>query len=258
MTRIDFEMRNLEYKIIMKRSDFEMRNLEYKMIALVAEEQFEIKELLDKYISLHEHPTPLEQQFYEMYKAAYLRRHDGDKNEVKELFLHAIHITIKDFTLSTFTKQKFFTQTEIGIMNSIANVLYYEFDEKESAINILERVMQYFSSPILNEKLIIPNKILLSFNLSNWHDLAGNPQKALEYAKKGVQLSIRHGRLDLLPYLVFNKGYMTAELGNKTDGETDLLNSFILFDEMKMHHNVEYALPIVNEKFGLSFSIDKI
>lgn len=245
-------------KVLMTHADFEMRNLEYKIIGKVADNDFEIKDLIDKYISLHEHPTPLEQQFYELYKSEYLRGHEGNKDEVKELLLHAIRITIKDFSLSSFTSQKLFSQMEIAIMNSIANVLYYEFDEKEAAISILERVMHYFKSPILSEKLIMPNKILLSFNLSNWHDLTGNPSKALAYAEEGVQLSIKHGRLDLLPYLVFNRGYMRSELGNKSEGETDLLNSFILFDEMKMQHNVEYALPVVNEKFGFHFSVDSI
>ena len=240
-------------KILMYRHDFEMRNLEYKIIGKISEEKYEIEDLLSSYRSLHEELTPLETQFYEHYYALFLNRNGTEREKALNLLVSALKITVKDFSISSFSSQKLYTTMEIGILNSIANLLYYGFDEKKRAIEFLEKIHTYFERPFINRAAIAATYAVILFNLSNWLGLEKDTKRALEYATKGLEISVDYGKLELVPLLLFNKGYLLAQLGNRKLAEENLKKSFLFFDEMNMHERVSYAAPILNKEFGFQF-----
>ncbi|MCR4736199.1 MAG: helix-turn-helix domain-containing protein [Treponema sp.] len=239
--------------IPMNKTDFERYNLEIQISTKISNNDYEIAELLNLYASFKQQMTVLEKQFYEYASAVYEMRHYYDNKLVLQHFCDAITLTIKDFTLEINLESYLFSQRELFILNNIAITEYYMGFHKK-AIARMEFLKNYFDIHDIAEKEKAVSYKYFLFHLSNWYGTEGNSQKSLEFADEGIQICNRYGGLHLYPYLVFNKGYALAELGQKEEGKNYIKMAFDMMNLLGFKKDLEYGMENVKKTFGFDYT----
>ena len=241
--------------IPMTKTDFKRENLEYEIIDKLANNDFNIFQLLEEYKSCGNELDLLEEQFFRFFKSYAEDKINHEANHALKEFIEALHLTLKDYKIGLLPKAKLLTKTELIILNNIARMLYFT-NQKEHAINLMEFLRSYFENGIVSEEEKAKNYPVILFNLENWYGLKGEGQKSLELSEKGINACIQYGKLTQFPYQIFNKGYALNLLGKRQEAEKYISDAFTIFKQMKKYEEAKFGAETMNKEFGFSFPIE--
>ena len=93
-------------KIPTLKSDSDRRNLEYEIESCIGTDNYQIKNLLDKYASCKEKMNNLEKQFFEFHFALYQNFLDKNPHKYMQELIEALRMTIPDFSPKNLPTQK--------------------------------------------------------------------------------------------------------------------------------------------------------
>ncbi|WP_191013410.1 helix-turn-helix domain-containing protein [Treponema zioleckii] len=241
----------------MTKADFYRYNLERKINGMVARELYDIAGLLDEYASCKKDMTKLEMQFYEFYRTFYENRNYDLFDKILPELVHALQITISDFKLYEFPEKKLLSRTEIFLLNNISRCHFY-LGEKEGAVLIQNKLKDYFESGIVSEVVKASTYPLVLFNLSNWERVLNCDEHILEYSEIALKYLLNYGKLNLLPYHLFNKGLHLAKNETLDSGKQYLSISRGIFHELSNNEELSFTENLLKESFGDDFLKDLI
>lgn len=230
-----------------KRADIQM------MISRkIACNDFEIMDLLQKFKSSGPELKSLEKQYYLRMKALYGKYHNTDPEEVLNMYIDALRITVPEYTVGMNLRGMLLSEDEILILNNISRQLY-DSGKKDDAIAVMEYLYEYIKSEYPSEACKAADTPVIVYNLIGWKELKEEYKDALRLAEEGIQICKKYNNLVYFSYFTFNKGYSLAGLGRKEEGRKQILFSFSLFKQMNDNQSLKECQKIVNEKFGFSF-----
>lgn len=240
-------------KVPTLKSDSERRNLEYEIDSCIGNDNYQIKELLDKYANCKEKMNKLEKQFYNFASALY--QHSIEKNPEKfiQKSTEALRITIPNFSPETLPTQKTFTNTELWIMNAISLKYYHELNQKELAFKFMYFIKEYLENNFLTNEQKIGIYSTVLFNLANWARMECNYKEEKELSEQGLKLSVKENGFSLFVYFLMLKGHCTAYLENCNDGIQIILESCKLFECMSRQEEIDYIKDMLKEEFHYDY-----
>lgn len=241
-------------KVPMTKADLQRANLEFRINACVAVGNYEIKNMLDEYVSCKKSMTHLEKQFLEFYSTLYENKNYDKNEETINKLSDVLKITIADYELQTFPN-RLLTKTEILILNNIARCKY-DLGKTSEAISMMVKLKEYLEKDIIEEDIFTSVQPMILFNLANWIGLGENYEQALKLSASGLELCIKYGKLCYFAHHIFNKGYTLAKLNDKQKGVKDLDFALRIYSTFDRKDIINYVIPILNQEFGFDFDIE--
>lgn len=243
-------------KIPMTNSDFLRHNLEHRINSCVAIGNYDIKNMLDEYVSCKKSMTHLEKQFLEFYSTLYENKNYDKNEETINKLSDVLKMTISDYELKTFPK-RLLTTTEIFILNNIARCKY-DLGETAEAISMMMKLKEYLEKDIIEEDIFASGQPMILFNLANWIGLGGDYEQALKLSISGLELCIKYGKLSYFTHHIFNKGYSLAKLNYKQKALEVLDFALKTYSALNWKEIIRHAVPILNKEFGFAFDTEKL
>lgn len=114
-------MENSVFNIFVSKEEMELYECVQEMVRNIADGNFEeLEKQIQKVEGLTKKTSHLERQYLYFAKAELLRKKNGASDEVYELLMKAIHVTLPQFDGKTPLRENLLTFDEIVIINSIA------------------------------------------------------------------------------------------------------------------------------------------
>lgn len=192
----------------------------------------------------------LERQYLYFAKAELLREKGGTSEEVLELLMQAIHVTMPQFDGKRTLENNLLTFDEIIIINAIA-VQYANENQVMAALRLGYWLKEYMEQKMIDGKLRTAKYPAIVYNMSNWMAKMGQYEDALKLTEEGVDFCVKYGNLVNLPLLVFNKACSLAELGKKDEAKKFFTQSVVIFETMKQYDRVQTATDWCKNNYGI-------
>ena len=157
-----------------------------------------------------------------------------------------------DFQLYEFPETKLLSRIEIFLLNNISRCHFY-LGEKEEAILIQNKLKDYFESGIVSEVVKASTYPMILFNLANWERVLNCDEHILEYSEIAIEYLLKFGKLNLLPYHLFNKGFNLAKNETLDSGKQYLSMSRGIFHELSNNEELSFTESLLKESFGDDF-----
>lgn len=234
-----------------------------------SKKEMEICELLDEVtrsiadfddISLEKHTQMLEeaigeenhlQRQYLVFAKGVLKLMKGaDSEEVMEMYMQAIHMTLPDFDGMTPPEENLLTFQEITIINNIAS-LYAKEGQLKYALALEFWLKSYMEKRLIDGKEKQKKYPMILYNLSNWLGKSGRVTEALQIAEEGIDFCIQQGTLFLLPVLIFNKGCALASIGEKEQAKKFFRQATVIFEATKQEQRVKETVALCKEHYQI-------
>lgn len=245
--------------IPMTEDDFRLYNLELDITNRIAEHNYKYEELLEEYKNLFDENDILSKQYYLRAKAIFEFENSDKKNPEKYLneLISVLQLTVKDFSLEKEITERYYTNNELELINSIA-IIEWQCKKEESAIKHLEFLVSYYKNKrFIDERNKGQTLPILLYNLSNWYGRRKEIEKSLESSKEGIKLCKKYTQLCVLPELVFNLGCNYSFLGNHTEGKKCIIAALTIM-KLLDNKNFEMGIDYVNENFGYNLTSENI
>jgi transcriptional regulator with XRE-family HTH domain len=233
--------------------DFQRENLEDKINNMVSVGKFDVFDLLEEYKNCGDKLTPLEEQFYLLFKTVAEDHFKHDCERTLKIYTEALKISIKDYELGKLPETRLLTRIELLLLNNIARTQYF-YGQKDEAIELMEFLRSYFEKEFMNENEKAINYPVILFNLENWYgwrDRNDDFEKVLKLCDIGINVCIQYGRLFLFPYHIFNKGDALVKLGRLEEGKSCLIDALTILERMKKYGEVEHGKKWVKENLDI-------
>ena len=245
--------------IPMTEKDFVLYNLEVEISNRIANHNYKIENLLEKYKKTMDENDIFNRQYYLKAKTICEYENSDKRNPERYLeeFLSVLNLTVKEFTLEGEFPNRYFTNKELELINSIA-LCEWQCNKADDAIRHLKFLIKYYKEKTFidesNKGATLP---VLMFNLSNWYGIKKDFKKSLEIEKEGIEICNKYGQLCVLPELIFNLGCSYTHLGNKEDGLKYIktgLSLIKLFKKDYLREGLKYA----NDNFNYNLTVKDI
>lgn len=235
-------MENSIFNIFVNKGEMEFYEAMQTMSRNITDgDMVELEKQIERLGELLDDSTELERQYWFWAKGVLLREQGGSTEEVMNLLMRAIKITLPTFDGMTPLKNNLLTFDEIIIINSIA-IVYAKEGKMTEAMKLGYWLMNYMEERIIDGKMKMKKYPAIVFDLSNWLGKTGRFQDALEVADKGIDYCIKFGNLVALPLLLFNKACSLAELNDKEQAKEYFTQSIVIFQAMKKHDKAQKAI----------------
>lgn len=245
--------------IPMTEKEFVLYNLEVEISNRIANHNYKIENLLEKYKKTIDENDIFSRQYYLKAKTICEYENSDKKNPEKFLndFLSILNLTVKEFSLKEGFPNRYYTNKELELINSIA-LCEWECNKTDDAIRHLEFLIKYYKEKSFidesNKGATLP---VLMFNLSNWYGIKKDFKKSLEIEKEGIEICNKYGQLCVLPELIFNLGCSYTHLGNKVDGLKYIKTALSLIKLFKKDYLRE-GLKYANDNFNYNLTVKDI
>ena len=206
--------------------EFKRAQIEQELTLKVANDDFNIGNLLESYLSASPQLSHLEMQVYTFYKIIFNLQNKEHTEESVSEFVECLKITIPDYSITNSLSSYVLTPFELLIINNIA-IQLHENLEKSQAISVLYQVEEYFDKKNLNIEDFARGYPSIAFNLSTWLGEEGRIDESLMIAEKGISVCIKYGRTKLFAHLLYNKGFSLLMLKNM-DGIQSIFQALVL------------------------------
>lgn len=178
-------------------------------------------------------------------------RYQGNIELALETILNSIKLTIPDFDIANFDSFRY-TSFEIRLLLVAATCLG-DLRQCELSIQISEYILTIIDSTLYSDKIedlyVIKSLSHISYN---YHRLDKH-DKALEYAQKGIEISLTKGHFDLLHFLFLRKAVAEMELQLDSYVETFKKCLYVIkITDDDVHYN--HMLELIKNKYELDFS----
>lgn len=182
----------------------------------------------------------LERQYLLFAKGELLRQRDGADDEVMELLMQSIHLTLPKFDGFTPLTSNLLTFDEIMIINAIA-IQHAKMNRVKTALGLGFWLKNYMKDKVVEGKLKTAKYPMILYNLSNWLAIIERYLDAFEMADEAVEFCIKYGNLVMLPFVVFNKACALAEFGKCNEVKRYFVQSIAVFETTKQFERARTA-----------------
>lgn len=191
-----------------------------------------------------------EQQYLAFAKTILKETQGAPDEEVMELYMQAIGMTLPEFDGVTPLEMNLLTFNEIAIINCIA-IMHAKKGRFDQAIKLGYWLKRYIADKVIDGTEKRTKYPMILYNLSNWFGRIGKPEDSLREAQEGLTFCIKHGCLTLFPVLMFNKGCAIAELGDKELAKKVFQHSTVLFEVTDQMERVTRAVELCKEYYQI-------
>lgn len=192
----------------------------------------------------------LQQQYLVFAKGVLKKGQGAASQEVMELFMQAIHMTLPDFDGVNPVRANLLTYHEITIINNIA-ILYAQENRMEEALGLGCWLKEYMEKSMIDsdEKTIKYPMIL--YNLSNWLGKLSRLEEAQQIAETGIDFCIQYGNLVMLPLLISNKACILAEMGRLEEATKFFTQATVIFEATKQESHARKTADLCKKIYGI-------
>ncbi|MGN0141650.1 MAG: helix-turn-helix domain-containing protein [Roseburia sp.] len=198
-----------------------------------------------------ENGPDFERQYIIFAKGELLRGKGGSIEDVMQLFMQAIHMTLPEFDGRTPLEKNLLTFDEITIINNIA-ISHMRLGNAEDALRLEFWLKDYMENKLIDGKEKTAKYPMILYNLSNWLGRQERFGDALALSDQGVKFCIQYGNLVALPRLVFNKACALAELGNTEEAKHFFAQSAVIFETMGQNKKAQEAVDWCEKQYHIT------
>lgn len=195
--------------------------------------------------------TKLERQYLLFAKAELLRQRDTDEDEVMELLMQAIHLTLPKFDGYSPLPNNLLTFDKITIINAIS-IQHAKESRTKAALDLGFWLRDYMKDKVVDGKLKTAKYPMVLHNLSNWLAAVDRYADALDITEEAVDFCIKYGNLVVLPFVVFNKACALAELKKKEEAKKYFGQSIALFETVKQFEHAQMAIDWCRNHYNIT------
>lgn len=244
-------MENSVFNVFVSKEEMELYERVQEMVRNMADGNFEeLERQIQKVEDMTRKTSQLERQYLYFAKAELLRHKKGKSEEVTELLLKAVHITLPQFDGKTPLYDNLLTFDEIMIINAIA-VQYAENHKEEDSLKLGYWLKQYMEQRILDSRQKAAKYPVIVYDISNWLALGQQYEQAYKVCNEGVAFCVKYGNLVMLPLLIYNKACSLAELNRKDEAKKYFTQSVTLFEIMKLDEKACRAADWCKSHYGI-------
>lgn len=228
------------YNSFISTENFEIFEKKRELSKKVSLQQFEEAEIIfnELVLELDDH-IPENQQFLLQYRTLLDYRMgiiSGDKALIG--YEKALRYTMKNYG-RTSIKKIYIARDEALLINRIA-IIYKNIGLKEKAIKLLQEVMENYESSKVDEKYHSVASLIIMSNLATRLEEDGEPEQGMKICDKGINLSLRCGRGNMLASFLSEKACCLELMDKKNNSEQNkkarikyLKQAFFISDLMK-------------------------
>ena len=244
-------MENSVFNVFVSKEEMELYERVQEMVRNMADGNFEeLERQIQKVEDMTRKTSQLERQYLYFAKAELLRHKKGKSEEVTELLLKAVHITLPQFDGKMPLYDNLLTFDEIMIINAIA-VQYAENHKEEDSLKLGYWLKQYMEQRILDSRQKAAKYPVIVYDISNWLALGQQYEQAYKVCNEGVAFCVKYGNLVMLPLLIYNKACSLAELNRKDEAKKYFTQSVTLFEIMKLDEKACRAADWCKSHYGI-------
>ncbi len=236
------------YNVPVTKVRFKRSLLEQQIVDILADLGTDIGVLLKEYAELPEPMDKFEKQFYLFMIAIQKHLKKVLPQQILLLYIKALKSTYPKYDLENLSVEKYFTATELQILNNIA-LEERRLGKKDMAEKILIFLKKYYESGNLDESSIEKEYPVILANLSDCFESESRFTEEYEIAKRGLDFCIKKGKLCLLDVMAFNTGYSLINLGKKDDGIRYLDKAFAIMElkgqSERLQKHIKYVQKII-------------
>jgi transcriptional regulator with XRE-family HTH domain len=207
------------------------------LFKLERQDVFEFEELMKGMTLDFSDSHNLKKQFFLFVKAIVHFLNGEEPAEVLSLMLHALELTISDFTLSYLWEDCRLSYNEISILNMIA-VLYLEMNRPIDGIQILCKLREYIEFHIVDEEEKAKKYPIILHNMAKEMGRQERHSDAYELSEVGLEYCIKSNKLSILPNLLQNKMAAATGLGYYEEAKTLFHQRLTLLQIMKKEEDI--------------------
>ncbi len=178
--------------------------------------------------------------------ANYIKNTPINLKHSKSLIVQCLRLSINDFSVDN-VNQYVLNIFEVRMLNLLA-LIEQRLGMYKSAIRIMEALIDKLSNAT-KEDDVVKCLNLLYFNLSYSYYEIGLDDETLNCANKGIEFSIRHGRLNEMHLLYYRKGIAEYRLGLEGYRKSLLISVALL--EAIESPLAELYRKITSEQYGI-------
>lgn len=244
-------MENSVFNIFVSKEEMELYECVQEMVRNIADGNFEeLEKQIQKVEGLTKKTSHLERQYLYFAKAELLRKKNGASDEVYELLMKAIHVTLPQFDGKTPLRENLLTFDEIVIINSIA-FKHAREQHLDIALKLGYWLKEYMEERMMDSKQKTAKYPVIVYNLSLWLTQTREFDKVEQVADEGVGFCIQYGNLIMLPLLLYNKACALAELDRNKEAKKYFAQSVVLFEIMKKDEKARQAADWCKNNYGI-------
>lgn len=241
------------FNIQVSTTDITRANIERLISDKLAKQDTNISELLAQYRDAGSEMSNLERQYYEFVSTFSVSEETGESGETEKRLVEALRLSIPDFDESFSIENHYFSVTELLILNALA--IEKRKTDLNQGIELLLRLVEVFEKQNTAIEDMEKHYPAILANLTSWLHSSGDYKKGYEMAEKGMNFCIEHGKLTILPHLVYDRGVFSILLGNKEEGRRFVLESLVLMKIMGQQDVIRNTMDYVNSILGPEMAI---
>ncbi len=215
-----------ELQVPLSVVDFERAQIEREALSSIANREYDILELADRYKECSPVMNNHEQQFYLLAQALHHARIGKDWGTAIEIFEAAICLTMPSYTVGSDINTNMLTSMEFTILNNIAICLWF-LKQNDDAIDLMERLYEILDTYDMDREEYSKRLPMIAYNLSTWLGIRKEYTAALCVAEEGIDCCIKYGKYASLGDLLYNKGFTMMCLGDRERAKPVLQKAFM-------------------------------
>lgn len=239
------------YSAFISKEEMELVRLKQKLVWKLENLDFsDIDVLVEKMESRLSDWNELDNQYLMFVKANIQKHNHGKPEEVLEILLEAIRITMPDFSEVQNIKKRLLTFDEITILNSIA-LEYYDLGDKKKALKLLSELKGYLDEHSIDEEEKSQKYPMIVYNMTKCLGEVERYAEVVELCTEGIEYCIGHSKLNALPYLITNSACATAELKRFEEAEVLFKRAVILLEICHKESFAETVRKTARDSYGI-------
>lgn len=191
----------------------------------------------------------LNRQFLIIAKAANIINKKGDLDFAKKLVMEALKISIPSFQEKDIDKY-LLSNYELKAIN-LLSVIYINKGESDKSIELLLKLKNSLEKNSVDDMQLGKNLPIIIYNLTRELGLTKRYDEAVELSNIGIKSCIKSNNLNMLPWIVLNKGCCLYEIGDMETSKRLLLQAYYCFDMTENFVSKEKVKNYIKEKFDI-------
>lgn len=239
------------YSAFISKEEMELYRLKQKMVWKLENLDFSDMDILiyDMENRLNEWNF-LDKQYLLFVKASILHHNKGADDDVLQMLLEAIHITMPGFSENGNIKSRLLTFDEITILNSIA-LQYDAMGKKEKALKILLDLKNYMEEHEIDEEEKAKKYPMIIYNITTRMGKMGLHQEVYRLCDDAISLCVKCNKLIALPYLLTNKAFAAAEIDKHDESKILFMQAITLYLVCNKEMHAEHLKKELWDRYGI-------
>lgn len=208
-----------------------------------------LEQLMEK-----KHQNNLYMQYLTFAKGILKKRNGGSFDEIMEMFMSAIHMTLPNFDGVTPNGNNLLTFHEIAIIDNIA-ILYAKQKMMKEALGLGYWLKEYMEKTFIDGKEKAARYPMILYNLCNWLGNLERYEESEQVAETGVNFCIEYGNLVAFPRLLFNKGCALASLGKREEAVKIFQQTAAIFLATRQERMARMTVELCKEHYDIDVEL---